>query len=369
MRILSALLPLILLLPLPLLAQEQLGDMTIEEFEPRSTLVVEENPLTRAKFPFVDVHSHWFRAPAMTTGAVDSLLMDMDAMNMGVVVNLSGGSGDRLVNAMANMDGRHPSRMVTFANVNFEGIGDPGWGERAADQLRQDVAAGARGLKIYKSLGMNTLDTDGNRVPVDDPRIDPVWEAAADLGIPVLIHSADPANFWQPRDRYNEKWLELKLNPGRFHPPGEGPSFEQIIAEQHNLFARHPDTIFINAHLGWMGNDLGALGELFDLYPNVYSEMGAVIYELGRQPRTGKAFVTKYKDRILFGKDAYNRDEYNTYFRVLETADEYFPYYRKYHAQWKMYGLDLDDDVLQHIYYKNALRLIPGLDPSVFPTQ
>jgi len=363
----------LILLPLvssAALAQEEvLGDMTVEEFEPRSTLVVPENPITQARFPFVDVHSHWFGAPNMSAGAVDSLLMDMDAMNMGVIVNLSGGTGERLEQAIANMDGRHPSRMVTFANVDFSGIGEPGWGDRAADQLRADVAAGARGLKIYKSLGMTTEDVDGNRVPVDDPRIDPVWETAGELGIPVLIHSADPAGFWEPRDIHNEKWLELKLRPQRYHPPEEEPRFEGIIAEQHRLFAKHPDTIFINAHLGWLGNDLGRLGELFDRYPNVYSEMGAVIYELGRQPRFGKAFMTEYKDRILFGKDAYNRDEYNTYFRVLETADEYFPYYRKYHAQWKMYGLDLSDDVLRHIYYKNALRIIPGLDTSVFPSE
>jgi predicted TIM-barrel fold metal-dependent hydrolase len=202
---------------------------------------------------------------------------------------------------------------------------------------------------------------------VDDPRLDPIWALCGELGIPVLIHSADPRMFWQPRDEHNEKWLELKLRPHRYRPPGEYPPFEDIIAEQHRMFEKHPETTFIDAHLGWLGNDLGALGELLDRLPNVNTGIGAVIYELGRQPRTAARFLTKYKDRVLMGKDAYNRDEFNTYFRVLETEDEYFDYYRKYHAHWQMYGLGLSDDVLRHIYYENALRIIPGLDRSLFP--
>jgi predicted TIM-barrel fold metal-dependent hydrolase len=342
--------------------------VTVEDYEPRTTLVVPAHEVTSAKYPFVDVHSHWFAAATMRPGQIDSLVADMDGMNMAVMVNLSGWSDDRLAQGVDNMEGRHPSRFVTFANIDFEGFGTPGWTERTVAQLREDVEVhGARGLKIYKSLGMRVEDPEGNRVPVDHPAIDPVWALAGELGIPVLIHSADPANFWQPKDRFNEKWLELKLRPERWHPPGEGPTFEEIIAEQHRVFGRHPGTVFINAHLGWMGHDLGSLGALLDRYPNVYSEVGAVLYELGRQPVTARQFLTDYKDRILFGKDAYNVEEYHTYFRTFETSDEYFDYYRKYHAQWKLYGLDLPDDVLKHIYYKNALRIIPGLDPSLFP--
>ena len=153
----------------------------------------------------------------------------------------------------------------------------------------------------------------------------------------------------------------------RIRRPGDYPPFEQIIGEQHNMFRKHPETKFISAHLSWLGNDLDALGALFDELPNVYSETGAVLAELGRQPRKAKEFLTKYHDRVLFGKDSWEPDEYRVYFRTFETEDEYFPYYRKRHAFWRLYGIGLDDEVLKDIYYRNALRIVPGLDASQFP--
>ena len=352
---------------IPALAQEQLDHMDIEQYEPRTTLVVAEHPITHAKYPVIDVHSHWFRGGTMTAGALDSLVAEMDEMNMGVMVNLSGGSGDRLKGNISKMEGRFPNRFVTFANVNFDSVGAPGWTERAVAQFNADIAAGARGLKIYKSLGMTTKDVDGNRVAVDDERIAPIWDAAGAAGVPVLIHTADPAEFWQPRDSTNERWLELKLRPQRYRAPGAYPPFEELLAEQHRMFENHPGTSFINAHLGWLGHDLDKLSALLTRLPNVFTEVGAVLYELGRQPRSAREFLIEHKDRVLFGKDAYNQVEYHAYFRTFETADEYFDYYRKYHAFWKLYGLDLPDDVLRHIYYRNALRLIPGFDKSQFP--
>lgn len=338
-----------------------------EEYEPRSTLVVSAHPTTRSRYPFVDVHAHQFRAPTLSAAQVDELLAAMDEMNMAVMVNLSGGSGENLTAAVANLSGRHPGRFVNFANISFEGIDEPGWAGRTVAQLQADVQNGAVGLKIFKNLGMTAVDAAGNRIPVDDPRIDPVWAKCGELGIPVLIHTADPAPFWEPRDRFNERWFELKERPERIRPPGDYPPWADIMAEQRRVFARHPGTTFIAAHLNWLGNDLDALGELFDALPNVYSETGAVLAELGRQPRKAKAFLTEYKDRILFGKDAWGVEEYYVYFRTFETEDEYFDYYRKRHGFWKMYGLALDDDVLKHIYYKNALRIIPGIDRSHFP--
>lgn len=340
-------------------------DMTVEEYEPRSTLVVPEHPLTRSKVPFIDVHGHQ-QPDRMTTEEVDRLVGEMDQLNMAVMVNLSGGSGQTLVKRISAFN-RYPGRFVTFANVDWWGVGDPGWAERAAAQLEEDVRHGAAGLKVFKDLGMTAKDTSGIRIPVNDSRLDPVWAKAGELGIPVLIHSADPAEFWQPHDRHNERWLELKLRPGRIRPAGEFPPFEQIIAEQHSLFRRHPKTQFISAHLGWLGHDLARLGRLLDQIPNMSVGLGAVIYELGRQPRFAREWLIRYQDRVLMGKDSYNQEEFHTYFRVLETADEYFPYYRKYHAFWRMYGLDLPDEVLRKIYYQNALRLVQGLDRSQFP--
>ncbi len=346
----------------PLAAQE----VTVVDYEPRNTLVVPENLVTRARFPFVDIHGHQ-RGRGMSAEAVDRLVAEMDELNMAVMVNLSGGSGVSLAEGLENLAGRHPSRFVFFANINFFGVGEPGWGEEAARQLEEDVRNGAAGLKIFKGLGMADRDTDGNRIPVDDPRLAPVWDKAGELGIPVLIHSADPAEFWQPHDRFNERWLELQLRPRRIRPPDRFPPFEQIIGEQHNLFRNHPNTNFIAAHLGWLGHDLGRLGELLDEIPNMYVGLGAVIYELGRQPRFARQWLTRYQDRVLMGKDSYNQEEFHTYFRVFETADEYFDYYRNYHAFWQMYGLDLPDEVLRKIYYENALKLVPAIDRSLFP--
>jgi predicted TIM-barrel fold metal-dependent hydrolase len=339
-------------------------DLTVEEYEPRSTLVVPEHPVPRARFPFVDVHLHI--NGSMSRDSLAEMVSAMDRINLAVAVNLSGGSGERLVAQVQNMEAAFPGRFVVFANVDFRNINDPEFGARAAAQLEEDVRNGARGLKIFKGLGMRTRDGSGERVSVDDPRIDPVWAKAGELGIPVLIHTADPAEFFQPHDRYNERWLELKLRPMRKRPPE--PSWEQLISEQLNMFRKHPETTFIAAHLAWMGNDLGRLARTLDELPNMHVGLGAVIYEPGRQPRAAREFFEHYQDRILMGKDSWAPDEYPVYFRVLETADEYFDYYRRYHAFWKMYGFELPDDVLRKVYYENALRIIPGLDRSLFPS-
>jgi len=339
--------------------------MDFEIYDPPSTLVVPENPVTRAKFPFIDVHSHHWRME--DTMYLHTIMKQMDTMNMQIVVNLSGRGGKRLkammdiVNASA-----YANRFVVFTNIELRSIDDPDWTASTVKQIEYDYKQGAKGLKIYKSQGMSNLDSMENRIRIDDPRIDPIWAKCGELGIPVLIHSADPPSFWNPLDENNERWLELKLRPGRKRDPATF-TFEQIIAEQHNIFKKHPNTTFIAAHMGWYPNNLKKLAGYLEEMPNVYVEIGAVIAELGRQPRMANWFFEKYQDRVLFGKDSYKPEEYPTYFRVLESADEYFPYYKKYHAFWKMYGLDLPDHILEKLYYKNALKVIPGLDRSLFP--
>ena len=351
------------LLLLLTLGISQAQELSFEEYNPESTLVVPENPITRAKFPVVDVHSHH----NMVDKDLSVVVRAMDTLNLAVLVNLSGGSGEKIKGGMANIQKNYPNRFLLFANVDFSGVGDPGWGARAASQLKQDHANGAVGLKIFKSLGLRYSDTEGNRIAVDDPRLDAVWEMCATLGIPVLIHSADPKSFWDPMDSKNERWLELKTRPRRKRNDSDPAPWEQIIAEQHNLFRKHPKTIFINAHMGWYANNLDRLSELMEEFPNMYVGIGAIIAELGRQPRRAKAFFTRYQDRILFGKDSWQPSEFPTYFRVLETADEYFPYHKKYHAFWTMYGLDLPDSILKKVYYQNALKILPSLDRSLFP--
>lgn len=339
-------------------------DLTFEEYNPASTLVVPGEILTKAKYPFIDVHGHQYR---MANQDLTPVILAMDILNMRIMVNLSGRSGDDLKKSVQNIKDNYSNRFVVFANIDFDGIGVAGWIEKTLSQLEEDVASGARGLKIYKSLGLRYTDKAGKRVAVDDVRLDPIWAKCGELGIPVLIHTADPKPFWDEFDGDNERWLELKLRPRRKRGPDNPVPWEQLMDEQHNMFRKNPNTTFINAHMGWLANDLGKLGELLDDIPNMNVGIGAIIAELGRQPREAKAFFIKYQDRILFGKDSWKPEEFPTYFRVLESDDEYFPYHKKYHAFWAMYGLDLPDDVLKKVYYKNALRIVPGLDKSLFP--
>lgn len=339
-------------------------EMSFEEYNPKSTLVVEGEEVPRAKYPFIDVHSH---QRDMSAEALRTMVADMDALNEGVMVNLSGGSGKRIQTMVKSINENYPNRFVVFANVDFDDVGKADWATNAAIQLENDVKNGAKGLKIYKSLGLRYKDTDGNRVPIDDERLDPIWAKCAELGIPVLIHAADPKSFWDPMNSDNERWLELKTHSRRKRSATNPAPWQEIIAEQHRMFKKHPKTKFINAHMGWYANNLGRLSELMEEIPNMYVGIGAVIAELGRQPKNAKAFFEKYQDRIVFGKDSWKPKEFPTYFRVLESDDEYFPYYKKYHAFWAMYGLDLPDEVLKKVYYKNALELIPGLDRSLFP--
>ena len=355
--------------------------MYFEEYNPPSSLIVPEHDIKRSKYPFIDAHNHQFD---MSSESLNNVIAGMGELNMAVMVNLSGRGfirkevepgkfeyrmrdSEYLKDGITSLNKYYADKFITFTNIDFEGFGEDGWVERILKELELDVSYGAKGLKIYKSLGLTLKDNTGNRVTVDDPRLDPVWEKCAELAIPVLIHTGEPFQFWQPKDKNNERWLELKQRPNRYRDPEIYPSWEVIMEEQQNVFRKHPNTIFINAHLGWLGFDLDRLGKLLDELPNMYTEIGAVLAELGRQPRQARQWFIKYQDRILFGKDSWNPEEYYVYFRVLETADEYFDYYRKRHAFWKMYGMNLPDEVLKKVYYKNALKIIPGINKSLFP--
>lgn len=345
-------------------SQAQSQNLTFEEYDPKSTLVVPEHKTPRAKFPLIDIHSHH---STMTPEYVDKLIKEMDSINLRVIVNLSGGSGERLKQVVTAMKGRYPDRFVVFANVMTNDINEPGFGQRAAARLAEDVKNGAQGLKIFKNFGMDLKYKNGDRVKVDDPEWDPIWAKCAELGIPVLIHVAEPDAFFLPIDKNNERWLELKQFPGRARPPEKYPPFETLMTERNHMLAKNPKTRFILAHMGYHGNNLERLGKLFDTYPNAYVDVAAVLAEIGRQPYTARDFFIKYQDRLIFGKDIYEPSEYTYYFRVFETRDDYIEYYRRRHAFWRMYGLYLPDEVLKKVYYKNALRLVPGMNAKQFP--
>jgi predicted TIM-barrel fold metal-dependent hydrolase len=262
----------------------------------------------------------------------------------------------------------YADRFVFFASLDFRNVG-PGSGAKIAAQLEEDVKAGAVGIgEIMKSFGLSNRKADGSRLALDDPELDVVWETAGRLGIPVFIHTADPAEFFQPMDYNNERWLEMALFENRrYFDRSRFPAFDSLMAERDRMIAKHARTKWVVAHMSWYANDLGRLGRLFDRFPNVYTELGAVLYDLGRQPHTAHDFFVKYQDRILFGKDAFEPSEYPYYWRVFETKDEYFDYYRDYHAFWKLYGIDLPDEVLRKVYYGNALKIIPRMPTAGFP--
>ena len=306
----------------------------------------------------VSVCRHWNPTPEY----VDKLVKEMDTINLRVLVNLSGGTGESLKKTLAVMKARYPNRFAVFANLSYDDLNTPGYGKRAAARLEQDVRNGAQGLKIFKNYGMDLKYANGERVRVDDPEFDPVWEKCAELKIPVLIHVAEPSAFFDPWDYHNERWQELREFPQRARPPSKYPPFETLVAERNRMFAKHPRTNFIAAHLAFHGNDLARLGKLFDSHPNVFVDIAAVLAELGRQPYSAHDFLVKYQDRVLMGKDIYDVNEYKWYFRALETRDEYFEYYRKRHAFWRIYGFQVPDEVLKKIYYENALKLVPGLE-------
>jgi predicted TIM-barrel fold metal-dependent hydrolase len=339
----------------------------ITEYKPRTTLVTAQHPTPRAKYPVIDIHSH--QPNPISAAEFARVIAGMDQNNLRLLVNLSGGSGERLKAGLeAVRTSKYADRMVLFANIEWprEGVG-AGFGARAAAQLEADIRAGAKGLKIFKDLGLRIRRSDGSRLKLDDPELDPIWAAAGRLNVPVLIHTAEPQEFFAPIDYNNERWLELALYASRRYPPDQAPRFEELIGERDRMFAKHSTTRFIAAHFGYHANDLARMSKLLDRLPNVYPEVAAILAELGRQPRGAHDFFVKYQDRVLFGKDSYQPDEYPYYWRTFETADEYFDYYRDYHAFWKLYGMSLPDEVLKKLYYKNALRIVPGLPASAFP--
>ena len=349
--------------------------MDIEEYSPKSSLVVEENPRNSAKFPFVDVHSHQWKMPVMDFA---NLIAEMDSLNMGYMINLSGSgfaafAGNQklmditLTESLENVKKQgFSNRFGVFVNVDFNKIDDEDFAKNNVEIIKDAVKQGVIGLKVYKNLGLNLKDDSGERVKVDDKRLNPIWEICGELNIPVLIHSGEPSPFFDHIDKHNERFLHARQKPQSFRNSDEYPSFDEVMQEQYNMFKNNPNTTFINAHLGWYGNDLDKMSAQLDELTNVYTEIGAVIAELGRQPIRARKFFVEHQDRVLFGKDTYKKSEFDVYFRILETSDEYFDYYRKRHAHWKMYGLNLPDSILKKLYYKNARKLFPNIPLELF---
>ena len=354
-------------------------DLALDKFRPKSMLVVPEHSVERAKYPVVDVHFHprirFHHDPKLLDDFVSQV---MDRQNIAVCVSLDGQMGASFLEHRKFLWDRYRDRFVIFANVDWRGDGRPddpaSWdcqradfGRRMAEELKRLKAEGASGLKVFKDFGLVYRNPDGSLIKVDDPRWDPIWAACGELGLPVLIHTADPAAFFLPLDETNERWEELKRHPDwSFHGKADR---QQLLDGLLRVVARHRQTRFIGAHVASNAEDLQTVARWLDEYPNLYVDIAARISELGRQPYTARKFISEHADRVLFGTDGPRvASRLLLHWRFLETQDEYFPYSENAFPPqgfWQIYGLGLPDDVLKQVYFENAARIVPGVKERV----
>jgi predicted TIM-barrel fold metal-dependent hydrolase len=354
------------------------GALTLDDFRPRSMLVVPEHRIERAKFPVVDFHTHpTFSAksvegvPAGEEIAIQQtpadLLKLMDARNLRTLVDLTGGVGKGLVESIRTFQQPHPDRFVVFTEPSWDRVSEPGYATWQADELARAKQAGAKGVKVLKVLGLFLRERAGGAlIKVDDKRFDPMWEACGALGLPVAMHVSDPTAFFLPIDARNERYEELNRHPDWSFHGRDFPSNAEILAARDRVLARHPKTTFVGLHVGHASEDLASASAALDRFPNLQVEIAARIGELGRQPRASRRFFDKYQDRILFGTDGPRDPLYPIYFRFLETEDEYFDYSPgevPSQGRWKIYGLGLSDSILRKVYATNAERLL-ALPPA-----
>ncbi len=344
-------------------AQEDIRELKLKDWKPRSMLVTKVTEITKPAFPVIDAHNHLggYRD-------VNRCLKEMDAAGVRVVVNLDGGRTlDAVKASLEKWDKAHPGRFLTFVLLDWNGIDDPGWSQRETKKLVQAFELGAKGLKLHKTLGLWVRRKDGTLLPIDDPILDPIWKTCARYERPVVIHTADPAAFFTPLDQFNERWHELNDHPNWLFYGDRYPSRNELLEQRNRMIGRHPNTIFMCAHMANNPEDLATLGTWLDTYPNMYADIDARISELGRQPYTARRFFIKYQDRITFGTDTTpSKDAYRMYYRFLETEDEYFDCSGGHHPQgfWMIYGIHLPREVLEKLYYKNAVKLLYGIDPK-----
>lgn len=349
-------------------------ELRLADFRPRSRLRVAAHEVPRPSVPAVDAHNHLGAAfgGAWASRSPDELLPILDEAGVEAIVDLDGGWGEALVAEIERWQRPHPDRIAVFAGLDYERWAeDERFGETEARRLEAAALAGARGLKVWKVLGLRARDAVGRLVAVDDARLDPLWVAAARLALPVVIHVADPVAFFEPLDPTNERWEELHAHPD-WHfwptrPPGRPdlpgfPPFDELLEGLRRLLLRHRGTIFIGAHVGCAAEDLAWVGATLDACPNFHVDIAARLGELGRQPYTARTFFERYADRVLFGVDVEPDPEvYRRYYRFLETRDESFDYDTDEvpgQGRWQIHGIGLPEDVLRRVYRDNARRLI-----------
>jgi predicted TIM-barrel fold metal-dependent hydrolase len=340
--------------------------MELEAFHPRPTLVTKATLVEKPRFPVIDAHNHlgdelgggWIHRP------LAELLDMLDASDIKLYVDLDGGWGEAALQEHLEHLSPASDRFRVFGGVDWLQWAEKGdeFAEWAASRLQVQKGYGAAGLKVWKNFGLHVRDHRGELVTIDDPRLDPIWETAADLNWPVVIHVADPVAFFDPLDENNERWEELHAHPDWQFPSPSFPAFMTILKGLASLVTRHPKTTFIGAHVACYAENLAWVGDLLERCPNFYVDIAARIGELGRQPYTARRFFLKHADRILFGSDFGPYPEaYRVMYRFLETDDEYFNYSPApfpMQGRWHVHGLYLPDEVLEKVYFRNAERVI-----------
>ena len=370
------------------------AQLALADYQPKSMLVVEENLVASARYPAIDMHTHVSSVFRRTPGTNDALQGTaaerlgqisqwMDELNLQTLVNLTGGTGDELQHTITEMVQQHPGQLTTCTVPTFSRLNEPGYPEWQAEELARAKEQGALGLKILKTLGLYLREgsfpesegeagQQGPLVKIDDPRFDPMWDAAGQLAFPVFIHVADPDAFFIPTDRFNERWEELGNHPDWSFYGQDFPPKAELLAARNRVIERHPNTTFVGLHVGNRPENLDEVSSWLDAYPNLHVEIGARLGELGRQPRRARRFFEEYADRVLFGTDAspngtsvpqqdLEPEMFRCYFRFLETLDEYFDYSpapTPPQGRWKIYGIGLPDEILKKVYHDNAARIL-----------
>ena len=357
--------------------------LSLADYQPKSMLQVKESHVARARFPVIDIHTHISVSAHSEKGVditperqylstPDELLRVMDRKNIRSMVNLTGGFENGLVETVSRYDRAHPGRFYTFTEPSYHLFLKPDYPKLQAEAIEQAHKSGARGLKIVKTLGLylRSSITSGTLVRIDDPRFDPMWDTCGQLNMPVAIHISDPVAFFLPTDRFNERYEELNNHPDWSFHGGDFPTNAELLEARNRVFARHPKTRFIVLHVGNFAENLGNVSDNLDRFSNMTVDIAARIGELGRQPRTARAFFDKYQDRILFGTDATPHGDdvpqqnftdrlYEIYYRFLETDDEYFDYSPADvppQGRWRIYGINLPESILRKVYNQNAAR-------------
>ena len=359
--------------------------LTLEEFEPRSMLVARETKVTRARFPVIDVHTHVggvfgrrgaaaSQDPAGAAAKLEQIVRWMDELNIKTMINLTGGYGDALKQNIAGLDQRYPGRFLNCIVPAWERLREKDFPSWQAEELGRAKAAGAVGLKILKELGLGVREggREGPLVKIDDPRLDPMWDAAGKLKMPVFIHTGDPDAFFIPIDRFNERWEELGNHPNWSFYGKDFPTKPELLAARNRVIARHTKTTFVGLHVANHPENLDEVSGWLKQYPNLHVEFGARLGELGRQPRRSRRFFEEFAGRIMFGTDAspggtsvpqqdLQPAMFQGYFRFLETLDEYFDYAPSRvppQGRWRIYGIGLPEAILKNVYHNNAARLL-----------